>query len=1176
MLKPLQRILAGISFLAILHLTNISASAQMRGPLEEPYIPGQMIIQIDNQTDVADVIRRLPTEFEFGLDRQLSTHMNIYLLEFNPFKIGQMEALSMVNRQPGVTIVQNNHLVEIRAVPNDPEFGDQWHHQNTGQGGGTVGADIKSYEAWDITTGGQNALGHDILVCILEQVNFTHNDLLPNRWTNPNEIAGNGIDDDGNGYIDDIYGWDLQSNSGNLPTANSGHGTTVAGMIGAKGNNSLGVVGANWDVKMINVTGYNTSSEASVVSAYNYPLTLRKMYNASGGTQGALVVSTNASWGIDGANPNNYPIWCAFYDTLGTHGILNCGATTNSNLNVDVSGDMPTACPSQYMVGVGRSDRNDNFAGGYGLNTINFVAPGINVRSTANTNAYTTTTGTSFSSPLTAGVIALLYSIPCPSFAQIVLGNPKQGADFVFDALMQGVDQKPQLLNFFQTGGRINVKTSMDLLMNWTCSSCFAPGNLIASSVGDHNITITYDNVVDADIYTIYYQEQGAGTWSSVTTTNTTYTFNGLNACSTYNIYIESTCDIEQSLATPTLTVNTTGCGACIDLAYCEPTVTNPSVVVQVQSPAGVQTNYTGYTLTSGWGASLNNVFAHGNLVLVNSGGATPTEGCAALVNAAAVNGNIAVAVRGTCNFSLKALNAQNAGAIGLILINNQGTAPATMADGGEGPQITIPVVMVTQAQGAALLTHLQGGNSAVGFIGQQSEWIESFNFDGNLVTSGDDGGYRPAQTSLFNVTRNQSYNFTVTPGHGGQQPLQQYVRIWIDADHSGTFDAGELVFDPGTPSVGSINGSITIPGTALTGSTRMRVQMAYQGYGAGALPGTCGSFQSGEVEDYCIDIASGVICNFTAVNTINQPACATVQDGSIAVNMSGGTPGYTYSWSNGAGNVSSQTGLDAGSYNVLVTDQSGCDTSMAFTLAYTTNVQLNGSTVNHPTCATTNDGSITVNATGGTGITFLWTPNNETTASISGLDAGSYSVTATAANGCSASQNFTLNVANGPTSASFNYTTTGLTYSFINTSVNGVSYEWDFGDGSTSTQTNPIHTYTTDGNYAVCLVATGVCNNQTTCETVNAISLGAALLSQEDVYIFPNPVAAELIVQIPKEQAYRFELHNAAGQLVFTAPLTGFRTTMRLDHIATGLYTYVVLDKKGNRLYIDKLSIVR
>jgi hypothetical protein len=181
-------------------------------------------------------------------------------------------------------------------------------------------------------------------------------------------------------------------------------------------------------------------------------------------------VATNASWGIDAANPANYPIWCGFYNTLGQQGIINCGATTNANLNVDVSGDMPTGCTSPYMVGVGRSDRNDNFAGGYGLTTIDFVAPGISVRTTSNTNNYTTTTGTSFASPLTAGVVALLYAIPCPNFMNNVIQSPQGGANFVLNALMNGVDQKPQLADSFITGGRLNAKRSMDLLMTQTCT----------------------------------------------------------------------------------------------------------------------------------------------------------------------------------------------------------------------------------------------------------------------------------------------------------------------------------------------------------------------------------------------------------------------------------------------------------------------------------------------------------------------------------------------------------------------------------------------------------------------------------------------------------------------------------------------------------------------------------
>ena len=115
-------------------------------------------------------------------------------------------------------------------------------------------------------------------------------------------------------------------------------------MIGAKGNNNIAVTGANWDVKLMVLNMGGNLTQANVVSAYTYPLVMRQLWNNSNGTEGAFVVATSASWGIDGANPSSYPLWCQFYDTLGVYGILNVGATTNSNLDVDQAGDMPTAC----------------------------------------------------------------------------------------------------------------------------------------------------------------------------------------------------------------------------------------------------------------------------------------------------------------------------------------------------------------------------------------------------------------------------------------------------------------------------------------------------------------------------------------------------------------------------------------------------------------------------------------------------------------------------------------------------------------------------------------------------------------------------------------------------------------------------------------------------------------
>lgn len=839
-------------------LISTFVSAQMRGPLEEPFIPGQLIVQLDHKADIESLINDLPTNYNFTIDRELSKIMRAWLLKFDVSELSQENALRLLKRMNGFTVVQNNHIIELRNLPNDPNYNQQWHHNNTGQGGGTPGADIQIEDAWAITTGGQNANGDDIVVCILEGVDFSHGDLTDNHWVNTSEIPGNGVDDDGNGYVDDINGWNVGNNSGNLGGVATGHGTNVAGMIGARGNNSLGVVGANWDVKMMNVVGYNVGSEASVVSAYEYPLVQRQLYNNSNGSQGSFVVSTNASWGIDGANPNNYPIWCAFYDTLGKYGILNCGATTNSNLNVDVSGDMPTACGSQYMVGVGRSDRNDGFQGGYGATTINFAAPGVQVVTTANGNGYTSTTGTSFSSPLTAGVIALLYSIPCPEFATLATTQPQTAADFVFNALMDGCEPQAAMQGNFVTNGRLNAFNSMTLLMDNVCGACSAPLGVAINNEGNDEVTIEFNPVTDALLYNVKIRPVGSSTWDEYTTSNTTYTFTGLDSCTEYEIVIQTECDGEESNDSQ-ITLATTGdCGACIDKSYCAPAVSNPVPRISIHSPQSIANIINDYTETSGWGAPFDEGYNYGDFVLADDGTANPNEACDALVNGNDINGNIAVLVRGTCNFSVKALNAQNAGATAVIIINNQTQGVQELGAGTAANQINIPVVMISQNDGADLLTALSNGDEVVGIAGAQNEYIEDFQLGNDIYNTGDDGGYLAAGLYHQIFFLDQGVNFEMTPGFDGQDlPLQ--TRIWIDLDQDGSYDQNEIVYDQSTPSFGAHTASFTVPNTATLGSTRLRVQTVYQGPDANNLPNGCNNFTSGEVEDYCIELREGV-----------------------------------------------------------------------------------------------------------------------------------------------------------------------------------------------------------------------------------------------------------------------------------------------------------------------------
>ncbi len=459
------------AFVAGMLLFTATSFAQSKEHYDKkPYIEGEMLVQILEEVNLYDMVKTAPAAYDMYVAKELSRPMRVWLVKFDE-SVDASAVQYWFYNQPGVTVADYNYHVEMRStLPGDPNLTNQWHHVNNGGGGATADADIDSDLAWDLTQGGQTATNDDIVVCMVEGSggNLDHQDLAPNRWTNQGEIPNNNQDDDNNGYIDDYEGWNTGSNNDN--TGTGGHGTSCLGMIGAKGDNGLNVVGANWNVKLMVVNMSGGLSQSNVIEAYTYPLVLRQQWNNSGGTEGAFVVATSASWGIDGANPNNYPLWCQFYDTLGRYGILNVGATTNQNLDVDTAGDMPTACSSDYMIGVGRTDDNDNTAGGYGDQTINFGAPGIDVVTTSGSTGITTTTGTSFACPLTAGVIGLAYSIPCNDFMELVVSDPQGAADAVLAALTDGVDPKSQLSTRFITGGRLNAKNTLDELIETTCN----------------------------------------------------------------------------------------------------------------------------------------------------------------------------------------------------------------------------------------------------------------------------------------------------------------------------------------------------------------------------------------------------------------------------------------------------------------------------------------------------------------------------------------------------------------------------------------------------------------------------------------------------------------------------------------------------------------------------------
>ena len=345
-------------------------------------------------------------------------------------------AINRLSNSPFVEYAEPNYIVHIDGQPDDTQFGNLWGMHNTGQSGGTYDADIDAPEAWDITTGG----GTGVVMVIDTGVDYTHQDLAPNMWTNPGEIPGNGVDDDGNGYIDDVHGINVITGSGD-PMDDENHGTHVAGTIGAAGNNGLGVTGVAWNTqiigcKFLNATGGGNTDDA--VECLEYALMMRDTY-------GVDIRVTNNSWSSRGAYS------ATLYDEINAShnaGMLFVAAAGNFSNDNDGFPEYPASYGLPNIISVAASDHNDDLASlqswgsNYGEMSVDLAAPGVAILSTLPGNAYGYMGGTSMAAPHVAGA-AMLVSNQFPGFSHLEVKG----------ILESTVDPVPGLTQKVVTGG---------------------------------------------------------------------------------------------------------------------------------------------------------------------------------------------------------------------------------------------------------------------------------------------------------------------------------------------------------------------------------------------------------------------------------------------------------------------------------------------------------------------------------------------------------------------------------------------------------------------------------------------------------------------------------------------------------------------------------------------------
>lgn len=405
---------------------------------------------------------------------------------------------SVLAANPHVAGFEQDVVHQFNVMPNDSLASQLWGLENTGQTGGNSDADIDAAAAWGISTGSR-----DVVVAVIDTgVDWRHPDLAANLWINAGETA-NGLDDDGNGLVDDIYGYNFAANTGN-PMDDNGHGTHVAGTIAAVGNNGVGVAGINWSgsimaLKFLRADGSGTTSDA--IRAIHYATMQRLRF-------GVNVRVINMSWGGGGFS-------AALRDAIqaaSNAGILSVAAAGNSARDNDLSPQYPSSYEVSTLVAVAATDSRDQLArfSNYGATSVDLAAPGVSILSTYPNNRYVALSGTSMATPHVAGVAALAWSVaPNATVAEIK------------SALLGGVDRVAGLAGKVATGGRLNAYTTLRMLKPGTPASPvigsleITPGTLTAGTVATLAARGVYDPAGTVSCVWFYRDSNGNGQWDS-------------------------------------------------------------------------------------------------------------------------------------------------------------------------------------------------------------------------------------------------------------------------------------------------------------------------------------------------------------------------------------------------------------------------------------------------------------------------------------------------------------------------------------------------------------------------------------------------------------------------------------------------------------------------------------
>ncbi len=418
--------------LAALFFTNTAMSSMT----QVSSVPGEYVVQLKKNKTT----RMSTKQIELTLNSKIKSTIpgqNIVVIQKPVFENPE-SVIESLKKNELVEIVEQNYIYSINKIANDPLFEKLWGLSNVGQKDpagqtGVAGVDINVEKAWDIQTGSA-----DTVVAVIDTgIDFDHPDLKSNMWRNQTEANGTAdVDDDSNGVVDDIYGYNAVDNSGN-PMDDQGHGSHCAGTIGAKGNDGVGVVGVNWDVRLMAVkfldkNGSGTLENAIKAIDYATRMGAKIMSNSWGGggfsqtlfdsikrseEAGAVFI---AAAGNDGSNNDSRPAYPASYDISN---VISVAAINNKGAKAEFSN--------------------------YGKRSVHIGAPGVNILSTTG-GKYSSFSGTSMATPHVAGVVALLWS-----------NETQMNAAEIKNRILTTARRLPSLTGKSRTGGTVDAYSAL-------------------------------------------------------------------------------------------------------------------------------------------------------------------------------------------------------------------------------------------------------------------------------------------------------------------------------------------------------------------------------------------------------------------------------------------------------------------------------------------------------------------------------------------------------------------------------------------------------------------------------------------------------------------------------------------------------------------------------------------